>query len=233
MKLLNKLINPMFVLMLALSVLTVGCSSDSEETITSITTTDEDGSTSVDDAALDDVLSGLPLEDLSAAEAAGLVFMREEEKLAHDVYVAMFSLGYSKVFDNISNSEQTHTDAMLTLLERYGIPDPVGTNPEGIFVNTDLQALYDVLIDLGSPSLIEALFVGAEIEEIDIIDIQNLVDALEGNEDIAIVYESLMKGSRNHLRAFVKNLANQGVDYAPSHLPQAEYDAIINAPIEN
>lgn len=234
MNFLKHLISPFFLLLLALSVLSVGCSSDNvEETVTSITTTDEDGNTSIDDAALDDVLSGLPLEDLSAAEVAGLVFMREEEKLAHDVYVAMFALGYSKVFDNIANSEQTHTDAMLTLLERYGIPDPVGTNAEGVFVNTDLQALYDALIILGSPSLIEALSVGAEIEEIDIIDIQNLVDALEGNEDIAIVYESLMKGSRNHLRAFVKNLANQGVDYAPSHLSQAEYDAIINAAIEN
>ena len=78
-------------------------------------------------------------------------------------------------------------------------------------------------------SLIEALFVGAEIEQIDLIDIQNLVNALEGNEDIAIVYQNLMKGSRNHLQTFVKNLANQGVDYAPLHLSQEEYDAIINA----
>ena len=238
MKLLKRVTNPLFIVLLVLSFMTVGCSSgggDGDEEVSvvpSITTTDADGVTSVDDAVLDDVLDTVPLEGLVQAEVEGLLFMREEEKLAHDVYIAMFALGYSQVFDNIAQSEQTHTDAILKLLDRYGIPDPVGDNPEGEFVNSDLQALYDALIVLGSPSLIEALAVGAEIEEIDLIDIQNLVDALEGNKDIAIVYENLMKGSRNHLRAFVNNLANQGVDYAPLHLSQEEYDAIINTDFE-
>ncbi len=232
MEFLKQITKPVFLLLLVLPVLIVGCSTDSEDVLPGITTTDADGSTSVDDATLTEVLASLPLDDLSVAESEGLLFMREEEKLAHDVYVAMFELGYSQVFDNISKSEQTHTDAILALLDRYDILDPVGNNPEGVFVNTDLQALYDALILQGSPSLINALYVGAEIEEIDIIDIQNLVDALEGNEDIALVYESLMKGSRNHLRAFVDNLAKQGVDYQPLHLSQEVYDAIINADIE-
>jgi hypothetical protein len=85
----------------------------------------------------------------------------------------------------------------------------------------------------GSQSLVNALVVGALIEEIDIIDIQKLVDEVEGNQDIVIVYENLMKGSRNHLRAFVKNLANQGVDYQPSYLSQEAYDAIIDGDLEN
>jgi len=232
MKFLKQITKPLFLLLLVLPVLIVGCSTDSEDVLPGITTTDADGSTSVDDATLTEVLASLPLDDLSVAESEGLLFMREEEKLARDVYVAMFELGYSQVFDNISKSEQTHTDAILALLDRYDILDPVGNNPEGVFVNTDLQALYDALILQGFPSLIDALFVGAAIEEIDIIDIQNLVDALEGNEDIALVYESLMKGSRNHLRAFVDNLASQGVDYAPQYLSQEVYDAIINADIE-
>jgi hypothetical protein len=84
----------------------------------------------------------------------------------------------------------------------------------------------------GSASLIDALLVGAAIEEIDIIDIQNLVDALDGNDDIALVYENLMKGSRNHLRAFVRNLEGQGVVYQPQYLSQDVYDAIINADFE-
>ena len=168
------------------------------------------------------------LDELSIAESDGLLFMREEEKLARDVYIYLYAQWGAEVFDNISKSEQTHTDAILTLLDKYGIVDPVGNTEEGIFVNTDLQALYDALIISGSSSLINALYVGAEIEEIDILDIQALVDTLDGNEDVAIVYESLLKGSRNHLRAFVKNLANQGVDYAPSHLTQEVYDAIVN-----
>ena len=225
---------------------TASCSSDSgvstadgtndDTVIPSITTTDADGSTSIDTDALDEVLDTyIPSDDLSTEEMDGLIFMREEEKLAHDVYVALYAEWGEQVFDNISQSEQTHTDAVLALLEKYEIPDPVGDNAEGVFVNTDLQTLYDELVAEGSPpnALTNALVVGALIEEIDIIDIQKLVDELDGNPDIAIVYENLMKGSRNHLRAFVKNLASQGVDYQPSHLSQEAYDAIINGDIES
>lgn len=236
MKYLQLLIKLLITFMLAASFFIAGCSSDTitEAPVPNITTTDSDGATSVDENALNDVLDTfVPPDDLTPDEIAGLLFMREEEKLAFDVYIAMFNLGYPKVFDNISNSEQTHTDAVLALLNKYNIPDPVGNNAEGVFTDPYLQTLYDDLVTIGSPSLINALSVGAEIEEIDLIDIQEQVDKLEGNEDIAIVYENLMKGSRNHLRAFVNNLEKQGVDYLPTHLSQEEYDAIINGGLEN
>lgn len=232
MKYFKKSITPLFILLAGLSFLTVGCSDGTTDTISSITTTDDDGSTSVVDATLDDVLFTLPLDDISETELHGLLFMREEEKLAHDVYVYLFAEWGATVFDKISQSEQTHTDAILTLLERYGITDPVGDNPEGIFVNQLLQDLYDDLISIGSSSLESALYVGAEIEEIDILDIQKYVDEVEGNEDIVIVYENLLKGSRNHLRSFIKVIEEQGFDYAQSHLTPEEYYAIINSPME-
>ncbi|MBT8440553.1 MAG: DUF2202 domain-containing protein [Gammaproteobacteria bacterium] len=210
----------------------MGCSSENNDPV-SITMTDEDGSTSVDETTLTDVLDDLPLEQPDVAETAGLLFMREEEKLAHDVYIKMFAEWNTKVFESISNSEQTHTDAILTLLERYSIDDPVGSNGEGTFVDQYLQNLYDTLVAQGQASLIDALYVGAEIEELDLIDIQDLADALVGNEDIKVVYENLMKGSRNHLRSFVSNLEKQGVTYVPQHLSQQVYDDIINSDIEN
>ena len=228
------------IFLFAASAFTTSCSSDSGTStsdntgIPSITTTDENGATSIDTDALDEVLDTYtPPDDLSPEEIAGLVFMREEEKLARDVYLDLYADWGAKVFDNISQSEQTHTDAMLALLEKYAIPDPVGSNGEGVFTNPDLQTLYDELTVEGSIALVNALIVGAQIEEIDLIDIQKQVDLVEGNQDIIIVYENLMKGSRNHLRAFVKNLASQGVDYQPSYLSQEAYDAIINEDIES
>ena len=234
----------LFIALLAASAFTASCSSDSGSStadgtndyteVPSITTTDADGATSIDTDALDEVLDTYtPTDELSTDERDGLVFMREEEKLARDVYIYLYTEWGQQVFDNIAQSEQTHTDAVLALLEKYQITDPVGDNADGVFVNTDLQTLYDELTVQGSESLVNALVVGALIEEIDIIDIQKLVDEVDGNEDIVIVYENLMKGSRNHLRAFVNNLANQGVDYQPSHLSQEVYDAIINGDIES
>ena len=234
MKYLHSLRSHLLVLLLVMPAFLAACSSDSASETPSITTTDIDGATSVDEDALNEVLdSYTPPDNLNPDETAGLIFMREEEKLARDVYLYLYAQHGANVFNNISNSEQTHTDAILALLEKYDIPDPAANNPEGVFTDSYLQGLYDTLIAQGSASLIDGLIVGAAIEEIDLLDIQHLVDELDGNADIAIVYENLMKGSRNHLRSFVNNLDNQGVVYQPQYLTPEVYDAIVNAGLEN
>lgn len=164
---------------------------------------------------------------ISPAEAADLQLMREEEKLAHDVYVELYEKWGLRVFDSIARSEQQHTDAVLNLLVRYGISDPAAGNGPGEFNNADLQALYDQLVVQGSQSVAEALKVGAAIEEIDILDLQESL-AETNQADIKRVYNNLLAGSENHLRAFVSNLKTQtGETYTPQHLSQAAYDAII------
>jgi hypothetical protein len=109
---------------------------------------------------------------LMADEIAGLQFMREEEKLAHDVYVSFYQQYGLAIFNNIANSEATHMAAIKTLLDRYGIADPATSQPIGVFTNPDLQALYNQLILQGNQSLAAALQVGTAIEEIDISDLQ-------------------------------------------------------------
>jgi len=168
---------------------------------------------------------------LSPEEVAGLKFMREEEKLAHDVYVALFDLWGVAVFSQIALSETTHTEAILALLTKYGIDDPAAGKAAGEFEDPALQALYNTLIAMGRPNLIGALKVGALIEETDIHDI-NAKKAVTDEADILKVYGSLLCGSRNHLRAFNGQLLAQGVTYVPQVITQAEWDAIANAPAE-
>lgn len=175
----------------------------------------------------------LPKESLSDIEIAGLIFMREEEKLAHDVYTKFYDVWNSQIFGNISNSEQTHAEAVLILIEKYNLIDPVGNSGEGIFQNADLQNLYTDLVNDGLSSLEDALKVGAAIEEIDILDLQAQLESVVDNQDIAYVYENLLKGSRNHLRAFVKNMNTLGINYQPQYLSTADYNEIINGAIEN
>ena len=230
MKNLNIPLAVRFIFVLAL--FTTSCSSEDINVPANVTTTALDGSTSFDEAKLIDALSALPMEDLSDNEIAGLKYMREEEKLAGDTYITMFAIWSINIFDNISNSEQTHTDAVLVLLERYGVSDPVGDNAIGIFTDGLLQNLYDTLIAQGSASLIDALLVGAAIEEIDIIDIQVQLDDSVDNQDITLVYDNLLKGSRNHLRSFISNLEKQDVIYQPQYLSQQAYDAIVNSAME-
>lgn len=174
-------------------------------------------------------LDSIPKGDLSDAEAAGSLFMREEEKLARDVYQTFFEQYELRIFRNISHSEDRHTRAVLRLINRYDLDDPVMDNGVGVFANQDLQDLYNSLIAKGSSNLVGALLVGAEIEEIDILDLRKYMEDIEENNDIMFVYRNLLRGSQNHLRAFIKVLKREGVDYKPLHLTQEDYDEIITS----
>jgi hypothetical protein len=187
---------------------------------------DDDSTT----ATTDSTLPPPTISTLSAEEIAGLKFMREEEKLAHDVYVALYALyGNDDIFYRISLSETTHTEAILALLVKYGIPDPAAGKPAGVFEDPDLQALYDTLIAMGSASHIAALKVGALIEETDIRDI-NAKKAVTDEADILTVYSSLLCGSQDHLRSFNSQLLALGVTYVPQVITQAAWDSIVGTP---
>ncbi|MFM1931319.1 MAG: hypothetical protein RL226_622 [Bacteroidota bacterium] len=144
-------------------------------------------------------MSTLSASGLSADEAAGLLFMREEEKLARDVYTKMYELWGMPVFQNIARSEQNHMDQIKLLLDRYDLTDPALA--PGQFTDPDLQALYDQLVVQGSASLADAMNVGILIEQTDIADLQSRI-AQTDNTDIQWVYNNLLNGSYNHLAAF-------------------------------
>lgn len=191
-----------------------------------------DGTSTMNLTLLQTQLSNLPLGTLNDDETAGLALMRQEEKLARDVYLALYNLHGTPIFNTISGSEQTHTDAMLALLERYSLSDPVATAGLGEFADETLQTLYDNLVYQGTPTLVDGLIVGVTIEELDIFDIARLSEQLDDNEDIAQVYSQLQRGSRNHLRSFYSQLVANGGSYTPQYISQTEFDEIINSATE-
>ncbi len=170
-----------------------------------------------------DVQNATPL---SEQEIEGLQYMREEEKLARDVYLALYEEWKDPVFERIAQSEEQHTSMVKQLLDAYGIPDPA-KDEEGVFTNQELQALYTQLVERGRESLAEALRVGALIEETDIQDLNERLESVE-HEDIRRVYTNLKAGSENHLRAFITRLEALNESYTPSVLSQEEVEAILN-----
>ena len=137
---------------------------------------------------------------MSAEETNHLLYIREEEKLARDIYQALYSRWNVRIFSRIAASEQRHFDAVGTLINRYGLPDPAQP-ATGVFVNSDLQKLFDDLLAKGNISLLDALQVGVAIEETDIDDLKAAI-AETDNRDILTVYGNLLNGSLNHLSAF-------------------------------
>lgn len=173
----------------------------------------------------------LPLEPLNADELNYLQLMREEEKLANDVYVTLYGKWGINVFQNISSSEQGHTDAVLTLLNKYNLQDPVGNNVIGIFTDNHLQVLYNELVAQGSRTILDAYIVGATIEDLDIFDLNNALLKTD-NQDIKLVWENLSMGSRNHMRSFYGQIVALGSTYTAQFISQAEMLAIISSPKE-
>jgi hypothetical protein len=168
-------------------------------------------------------------QKLTEQEIKDLIYLREEEKLARDVYLKMNELYKRRIFANIAKSEEVHTTAVKNVLKMYGIPDPVEKtgDKKGVFTNQELQNLYNKLVNRGKQSLVEALKVGAIIEEIDIADLEEKKKHTK-NPVLLSLYDRLEKGSENHLRAFVANLRMLGVKYEPQYLSREKFNEIIS-----
>jgi hypothetical protein len=166
---------------------------------------------------------------LDATETAGLAYMREEEKLAHDVYARLHAKWGLRIFENISQSEERHADSIKLLLDRYGLPDPAANNPIGVFQNEGLRAIYGDLIKQGESSLKAALKVGATIEDLDIRDLEKAVASTD-NEDLKLVYGNLLGASKNHLQTFVRQLGAAGDGYAAQYISPAALSDILAGP---
>ncbi|HOS98528.1 MAG TPA: DUF2202 domain-containing protein [Deltaproteobacteria bacterium] len=152
---------------------------------------------------------------LSEEEIADLVFIREEEKLARDVYLTLSDTWGTGIFAIIASSEQTHMDAVKTLLDRYGIPDPAAGMGMGDFSDeSGLKDYYIYLVDLGTESLIGAMEAGFIIEEMDIEDLREALSRTT-HRDVSRVYTNLLRGSYSHLAAFTYQLERLGVTLEP------------------
>lgn len=194
----KKMISALFTMAL---IFQTGCSEElpGEATQTSI------GQNSFyDDLPLD--ITEYPQIEINQEIIDGLRYMREEEKVARDVYIALGKKWNLRIFDNISQSEQRHMDALAALIERYELIDPVGSNAEGVFTNQLLQTMYTELVERGTQSMKESLLVGAMIEETDIHDLDMQLALVEEGSDLAFVYSNLRRGSVNHQNAFNRNL---------------------------
>lgn len=163
-------------------------------------------------------------------DKATLALMREEEKLARDVYRTLGERWNQVVFQHIAQAEVAHMQAVKGLMERYKVDDPVAVTGDerGRFVHQPFQKLYDSLVTTGSASLVGALRAGAFLEERDLQDLYEAQKATEAS-DVKTLYANLVRASEQHLRAFTRNLAREGESYEPSILSKDDYQRIMGA----
>lgn len=167
---------------------------------------------------------------LNQQEKDAILFMREEEKLARDVYDSLYVKWRTNPFGNIRQSEQTHMDRMKSLITVYKLDDPVvnNNNMHGVFTNVLLQKYFNEFVTAGSQVLTEAFKAGAKIEELNIADLEERIKQTN-KPDIIETFNYLKMTSENHLRAFVHRTKMQGINYEPVILSKTEFDKIIAA----
>ncbi|WP_431163024.1 DUF2202 domain-containing protein [Flagellimonas beolgyonensis] len=216
----------LFSVLLATSMI-MGCSDSNDDPMEfQIDNRIDDAVTNVDDAfdqSSDDTTDNT--STINEEDKNALLFMLEEEKLARDTYKFLNAYWGLVQFENIMQSEQSHMNAVETLVKAYHIDYEI--LEEGQFGNEDLQAWYDKFVSDGIVDEVAALTVGATIEDLDIVDLEEHIQATS-NSDIADVFASLQCGSRNHLRSFVQSLENLGSTYAPQFLTQEAFDIILD-----
>ncbi len=216
----------LFSVLLASSMI-MGCSDSNDDPMEfQIDNRIDDAVTNVDDAfdqSSDDTTDNT--STINEEDKNALLFMLEEEKLARDTYKFLNAYWGLVQFENIMQSEQSHMNAVETLVKAYHIDYEI--LEEGQFSNEDLQAWYDKFVTDGIVDEVAALTVGATIEDLDIVDLEEHIQATS-NSDIAEVFASLQCGSRNHLRSFVQSLENSGATYAPQFLTQEAFDIILD-----
>lgn len=204
---------PVFIIALSFTVLSA-CSNDKDE---------------IDDITkyeIEDEIEDVTTKTLTDGDITALLFMLEEEKLARDTYIYMNDVWSLNQFANIQKSEQTHMNAIENLLKQNNIAYNI--LPAGEFADKNLQSLYNQFLIDGVISKINALKIGATIEDLDIVDLQVNMDA-SSNAALISVFKSLECGSRNHLRSFVSGLEKNGSTYTPQFLTQEAYNTIIAA----
>lgn len=169
-----------------------------------------------------------PKFEINQSDIEALEHMREEEKIAHDVYITLYKKWNNKTFDNISKSEEKHMEILKTLMDKYDITDSITSIEVGVFGTKEFQDLYNTLIIKGSISELEAVKVGATIEDLDIYDLERFMKKTS-NQDILNVFNNLNNASTNHLQAFNSQVESLGGSYSAQHITNERLQEILNA----
>ena len=165
--------------------------------------------------------------ELSELEINSLMHLREEEMLAYDVYTFLSGLYDAPIFRNIAKSEMIHTTRVKELIDKYELEDPALNHEPGVFKNDGLQELYDLLTEKGKVSYEDAIVVGLTIEDLDINDLEMALENEVDNEDIVEVYNFLLMGSKNHMKAFFFHAKRNGIEYIPQYISQEHFLEIV------
>lgn len=169
---------------------------------------------------------------LTDAEKNHVLWMREESKVARDLYTFLFNRWGIPVFKKKMVKEQVNMDRSLTIINKYGLTDPIVKDEQGIYSKENFRQMYVELAMRGNSSLPEALRAAAITEELDIMELEDALQNTITNPDLKSIYNTMAVSSRNHLRAIIEQIQCMGEIYGPQRLPEKRFYSIVDSPVE-
>ena len=130
------------------------------------------------------------------------------------------------IFNNISKSEDRHQQVVLEMIKKYDINFEPKTE-RGKYNDPEMEKLYLELVEQGKKSLVDALKVGALIEDMDIYDLNNAIKQTD-NQDLTIVFTNIRTGSYHHIKAFTNWLKRYNITYQPKYISEQELNDILS-----
>ncbi len=176
-------------------------------------------------ATMGDLIDTLPLSELTDAQKYTLAYMWNEERMAHDLYLALNDLTpHATLYTIATTSESRHIEAVEGLIGKYDLnildteqfvggydADALAAYDPGVYSIEEISTLYGQLYDLGDDSLEDALKAGCMVEATDIADLDRYLEVARGAEDLELVLFNLRNASYSHYAAFDTALKAQGV----------------------
>ncbi len=154
-----------------------------------------------------------------------LAYMWNEEKLAKDVYLAIYAVNpHTTLYNIATRAETVHQATVQSLVEAYDLnitnlvdyttsysEEELNSMDPGVFAIDEIQSLYDTLYLKGIQSTQDALEVGCMVEVTDINDLDHDIEIVQGADDIVSAFENLRDGSYSHYWAFDNALKAMGI----------------------
>lgn len=155
-----------------------------------------------------------------------VMWVREQAKVGRDAYLTFYDNWDKPVFASIAESEQRHMDAILPLLEMYGLSDLVEDDTRGVFGDERHTAIYNGLLERGALSEFAAFGAAAYMEELEIDELRGAIASTD-EQPLVDTYTNLLAASYNHLRVYAGHSTALGIYYTAQVLSQEDVDEIL------
>lgn len=163
-----------------------------------------------------------------------VLYLLEQEKLAHDVYRSLDTMWVTDIFNRVANEEYQHVGKLSAVAAEFmiNVPNHFNEYPMGQFIDTKLRRLYGELMAAANFSLEDAYRACAALEERKMYDLK--VALKEPNFELEnLTYKALLLGSEDNFKVFVRALNELNAAYTPVLLSPAEYETLTKNILSN